>query len=626
MSFRPRVLATLFCTLAGSISSATAPAQSSASAAPISSYDGEEATINSENNDLTDDGITYWGFEEGSGQPLLIDPNVKRSGVASLRFATTASTAPKDRMELITEINHGRYPALNHQLWRKDASLGFSVYFPADFPSPINWFIFHQIKQHDQKYMPSPNVAWEIKGDHFIILIRHGGRGYLPGTGKPDPATSVREVYRVPFATLKGRWTDFACRFKITEAADGYVEIFQKFSDETTYQSIVSYQGPLGYVADSATTDVQVHGGIYRGGQALAHVLWQDDVKIGVNLSDVAQPGATFAQPAKDKPTLVFKNGFEGDTRIVPSNVSKQGDNPQKENLVGSDQTSAPDDWEKDLAHGTSYFSGTVINYEQGDFSQRRAEIVPDPVYPAGGNKVLRMRIADQHIALTRGGKVAERKARIQLELYNRNPPPPEGYPKEYYQSCRLYFSPSFKVLQDLPPDERTGWFVMQEFWNDPSWPRLRPDGTEYPQSGARTGIELIRIGRKLHFGAKGRDPVMEVPAPGNNSWNVIHTDFAIPLGKWMKQEIYVKEGGSAGTANPGRFYMSITVDGKKIVIVDHIGATTSEAPGYVPDGQTSWNPFKIYMEGRVAQWLKAKNQPMDVCWDDLEIWQNRRP
>ncbi len=264
-----------------------------ASAELLASYDGEDASIDARTGDLTDDGHTYWGFREGSGRPLEIDHEVKRSGLASVRFAADPSTAPKDRVEVVTEIDHGKYPALNNKLWRKDAALAFSVFFPVDFPSPSNWFLFHQIKQHDQKYMPSPNVSLQIRDDRFVVVIRFGGHGFLPGTNTVDPDTTVREIYSAPMAEFEGRWTDFACRFKVTDEVDGYVEIFQKPDDEATYQRIVDYRGPLGYTGDSATHDIQIHGGIYRGGQPLAHVLWQDDVKIGTTLSDVIPSGTT---------------------------------------------------------------------------------------------------------------------------------------------------------------------------------------------------------------------------------------------------------------------------------------------------------------------------------------------
>lgn len=311
-------------------------------------------------------------------------------------------------------------------------------------------------------------------------------------------------------------------------------------------------------------------------------------------------------------PRLIFKAGFEGTTRL------EERTSGQHMNIRGYDDLSTPSDWYKNL-EADPYIGGGQFYLEQGDTTQRSIAIVADPVNQS--NKVLRMRITDQHILLASG----ERKTRIQYELNNKLIAPAGGYMKEYYQKCRLYFSPDFSVLENSGTDD-IGWFVMQEYWNDPLWDAPQTNGTLKPRRQARTGIEIYRKNGKLYFGAKGRDPEMEVPRMENNSWEVINTNFPIPLGKWMTQEIYIKEGGSAGTANPGGFYMAITLDGLKTTIVSKVGMTTSEEPGYIPDGQSSWSPMKVYTEGKVGTWFKNKNKKMDVYWDDLEIWMNKRP
>ncbi|OAQ38942.1 hypothetical protein A5893_12960 [Pedobacter psychrophilus] len=313
--------------------------------------------------------------------------------------------------------------------------------------------------------------------------------------------------------------------------------------------------------------------------------------------------------------TLMFKNGFEGTTRIEVRTS-------QHDNIRGSDGV-AQSDWLLDLERNKFFGTGQIV-YEQGDYSQRRAEVVVDPANP--NNKVLRMRIHEKHITLLNpDGSIKEQKARIQYDLQNQNAPPSEGFLKEYYQKVRIYFSPNFSVLKQAGTDN-VGWMIMQEFWNDPSF-TYTGQAAHRP---ARTDVGLAVKSGKLHFAAGGRDPIMELPKPGNNSWHEVGTALDIPLGKWMTQEIYVKEGGSAGTANPGRFYLAITPDGgQKIVLVDKIGMTASEEPGAVHDGQSAWNPIKFYSEGRVLDWFK--NAPggaktMDIYWDDLEIWRDRRP
>ena len=313
----------------------------------------------------------------------------------------------------------------------------------------------------------------------------------------------------------------------------------------------------------------------------------------------------------KDTGRLIFKSGFEGTTRLVP-----RPGNTVDLDIRGRDPSSPHGDWKEDL-EDNPYFANGGLFFESGTEEQRKVEIVPDPAEPEGRNKVLKFSVSDQHIFLPSG----EVKTRIQYDLRNRGPAPRGGYLREYFQSCRLYFSENFSVLQKARTDD-LGWICLQEFWNDPQWNDADRD---YRQE-ARTGVKVVKRGRNLHFGAAGHDPYLEVPAPGNNSWEEINTNFDIPLGKWMTQEIYVKEGGSAGTKNPGRFYMAITVDGKRTVIVDKIGMTTSEEPGYEPDGQTAWQPMKLYTAGKVLDYFKEEGLTMDLYWDDLEIWLDRVP
>jgi hypothetical protein len=306
--------------------------------------------------------------------------------------------------------------------------------------------------------------------------------------------------------------------------------------------------------------------------------------------------------------SLVFKNGFEGTTRV-------ENRTAEHDLIKGYDNLTSPSDWEKDLV-ANPYFGSGQIYYQTGDYSQRQALVVADPDPAGGTNKVMRFRITNQHILMPNG----ERKARIQYNLQNQKLPPAGGYIKQYYQKCRMRLSEDFKVLEDAP--DAIGWIILQEFWNDPQ--DAVPGATQVPkQTRVDFGIHRNRnaVGEKLRFGASFRDPINVYPA----TWELpkLDSDFEIPLGKWMTQEIYVKEGDE----NTGRIYMAITVDGKKTVIVDKITRTVSKPTAtYTPDGQTSWNPIKIYTEGKVAKRFFDNNKIMDVYWDDLEIWFNRTP
>lgn len=298
--------------------------------------------------------------------------------------------------------------------------------------------------------------------------------------------------------------------------------------------------------------------------------------------------------------TIIFKNGFEGTTRVEARTT-------QHDNIRGNDGVSKSD-WLEDLEKNQYFGSGQIV-YEQGDYSQRRAEVIPDP--DNANNKVLRLRIFEKHITMPSG----EIKARIQYDLQNKNVAPAGGYLKEYYQKVKVYFSPNFSVLENSGTDN-IGWIILHEFWNDPSWDAPLAGGGTKPRSEARTEIGIVRKNGKLHYDVVSRCPVQQWPP----EWKVEPT-FEIPLGKWITEEIYVKEG-----VTDGRFYLAVTVDNVKTVLVDKIGLTTSKVPGYVPDGQTAWNPIKFYSEGKVLDWFKNQNKTMDLYWDDLEIWFNKRP
>ncbi|MDA3866675.1 MAG: carbohydrate binding domain-containing protein [Salinivirgaceae bacterium] len=179
-----------------------------------------------------------------------------------------------------------------------------------------------------------------------------------------------------------------------------------------------------------------------------------------------------------------------------------------------------------------------------------------------------------------------------------------------------MYLSPSFQVF-DAPTDD-IGWFVLQEYRNDLSWDAPLAGGGYTPRSEQRNEVEIKKINGQLYMGVVAKYPIMQYPP----EWDVFPTDFPLPFGKWITQEIYIKEGDN----QTGRFYLALTVDGIKHVIVDQAMMTASPATGYTPDGLTSWGPMKVYTEGRVIDWFKNQGKTMDVYWDDLEIWFNAQP
>lgn len=303
--------------------------------------------------------------------------------------------------------------------------------------------------------------------------------------------------------------------------------------------------------------------------------------------------------------TMIIKNGFEGTTSATAKPSS-----PIQHGLLRGNDGIASSDWYNDLEQN-QYFGFGQITYEQGDSTQRKTEIVTDPLN--ANNKALRFRIKDEHIIMSDGST----KCRTQYELFNNEPAPAGGYMKEYYQKCRLYFSPDFKILEDA--STFTGWIVMQEYWDKLGYNGAGTNDNQATRIGVGISRNRDAAGEKLRFNVGFRDPVMAYPS----TWEVTNTTFAIPFGKWMTEEIYIKEGDE----QTGRVYMAITVDGVKTVICDKVGRTTrNPAAGYYRDGQTMWTPMKIYTQGSVGAYFKSHGKNMDVLWDDVEIWVNKRP
>lgn len=300
--------------------------------------------------------------------------------------------------------------------------------------------------------------------------------------------------------------------------------------------------------------------------------------------------------------TLAFKNRFQGTTSVITVSPT------WKDDIIGNDGSSYPSDWTQYLETVNPYFSDVMINYEQGNSAQRKAEIIADPTPNApAGNKVLRFKIVEPHIVIDGTGEI---KGRIQIELNNKKAMPAGGYVKEYRQKVRLYLHPDFQYLVNSSFPSGPEWLNLFEFWNDPTW--------QAGENEARIGVNLNKntpglSGDKLRFQVNN-----EMMKPTRtNLWSVKNTTYEVPLGKWMTIEIYIKEGD----ANTGKFQLFCTVDGVRTTVIDKTGVT--KHPNHSGDGMTAWNPMKLYCAGNVVNRFKNNGAAMQVYWDDLEIYTN---
>jgi hypothetical protein len=263
------------------------------SAGTLDAYiDAESASVNA-GNDLTDNGVTYWGYEQGTYVAPAITTAQKRAGSNSIKYEIASDTSSngvpydRDRIENYVELNSSGFPSLNHSIWQQTKYLAFSVYFPSDFTTPSDWFVFFQIKQHDSTVNPSPNIAFEVDtGGNVRVALRHG-------TGLQDASTVATFTNIGSLSNFKGKWTDFVVKFKITTGSDGIAQVWKKSSTETTYTNVINYTGMTGFTS-CTTTAFEIKGGIYRAVMPINHKLYLDEIRYGNAINDVKFPGTTI--------------------------------------------------------------------------------------------------------------------------------------------------------------------------------------------------------------------------------------------------------------------------------------------------------------------------------------------
>ncbi|MDR3261343.1 MAG: hypothetical protein LBT78_05860 [Tannerella sp.] len=287
----------------------------------------------------------------------------------------------------------------------------------------------------------------------------------------------------------------------------------------------------------------------------------------------------------------MFNSGFEDNVRII-----SRDDGTNEDKFTGTDfSVSEPNNWD----HFGGLLKSIGLQYAGGDTTQRYARIVPDPVNSA--NRVLTMRIITPN---------AGDRSRVQT---NASSP----LMKDIYQTVKVYLHPDMEYLKQYP--DVIDWLLLAEWWNNAS------KGWNTPNV-YRVSLRLRKekgVGLPLYFKVDAQTVtyVPEKPDKGSGAlfhteWEKVNTGFAIPFGKWMTFEYYIK----AGNAETGRFFMAVTPDkGDRNVIFDINGATQSllhtDTTGY-----TFWNPLKFYTSIPLTNFMKENNKTYQVYFDDLKI------
>ena len=304
----------------------------------------------------------------------------------------------------------------------------------------------------------------------------------------------------------------------------------------------------------------------------------------------------SFQDASEKKGVLLFNTGFEPDSRVVHRDDPFTSD----DNIFGIDSSVLPpNDWNNNVNLGRWNFQ-----YQQGDTTQRKLRIVPDPVNPE--NNVLSFWVRDQWV--NAGGNTV---GRIQANLRTSN----DGYIngiKELYQKNKMFVHEDVAVFNNYRGTAKI--FTFLEIWNNTGW-----EGDPYRFRIALCIGKANEESGDIYFVVYGQDGDRGYV----NVWKEINSNIPVPVGEWITMEYYMKEGD----AQNGRFYMAMTrEDGTKQEIFNvHNFTHNTKNPN--PNGITFYNPLKLYITNKDAMaFLKSHNKSIHLYFDDFEIWKDKVP
>ena len=189
------------------------------------------------------------------------------------RFATKLTAFDTDTE--ITENPRAQLMSAAQHFPGQDQFIGWSTYFPADFPAiqgPGAFFVFFQF--HGKPWSGSPPLGWAVATDGRIELRRNQQYGY-------------DRVWSTPL--VKARWVSFVARVKWSkDESEGFVELWvdgvpQTFSNgqrRLSTQTVMDDQnGGLMTIPTNYRRKGIVPGSV---------TIYQDEVKLGTTYDAVA--------------------------------------------------------------------------------------------------------------------------------------------------------------------------------------------------------------------------------------------------------------------------------------------------------------------------------------------------
>ena len=306
-----------------------------------------------------------------------------------------------------------------------------------------------------------------------------------------------------------------------------------------------------------------------------------------------------FSACAQDKQaetttgTLIFQSGFEPESKVIAAG--------SEADIIGTDH-SLPDhnDWVTDLDNNPE-IGNFNLQYQGGDSTMRYARIIPEPGKPA--NHVLKFWLDKPNVE----GK----KGRIQGNLYGN-----KGM-KEFYQSQRIFLHNDFNTVRQFP--NKINWLTIAEFWNNITWSQTVPYGFRITLGlgkpiASESDLYFILDAQNCELFADGSQKYTTL-------WSETNQKHKVPIGQWFTLEYYYKEGN----AENGKFYMTIQPEGGQKVTIFDLTAITHNSKDPNPDGVTDFNPIKLYTSKSLIDYMRSQGKTLQIYWDDLKLWKDKR-
>lgn len=315
-----------------------------------------------------------------------------------------------------------------------------------------------------------------------------------------------------------------------------------------------------------------------------------------------AHQGQSLPPEQEVEGVLLFRSGFEPESRIThlgdPFTASDK--------IIGRDlSVPPPNDWVQDIDN-SNQLGNFRVQYQGADTTRRLARIIPEPGNP--DNRVLLFRINEPWV-----NQFGSHLARVQANIYDTWPDSHMEGIRELYQKVRLYMHEDMEILKSYP--HSIDWLTIFELWNNQTW-----DNVPYAfRITVGTGKPLPES-RELYFMIEAED--YDTERGRMKIWNEMETGIPVPIGRWMTLEFYVREGND----ETGRFYMAMTPEGGDKKVIFDVRNYTHNTEDPDPTGIKFWNPMKLYTSSHLTSFVRDHGKSLQVYWDDLEIWKDRRP